>query len=52
LIKAQQLATTAFEAGVEEYDRKQGYRGPLTKIDTTGNWQEQLRDHNQKTKKM
>ncbi len=40
--KLQDVAITAFEKGIEEYDIKHGYRGPLGKIDSTGNWQENL----------
>lgn len=40
--KLQNVAITAFEKGIEEYDAKHGYRGALGKIDSTGNWQEDL----------
>ena len=38
----QKLAAIAFENGVEEYDQKHGYRGPIAKIDANGNWKEEL----------
>ena len=41
-LRLQKIAVTAFEAGIEEYDRKHGYRGALGKIDPTGNWQQEL----------
>jgi penicillin-binding protein 1A len=41
-LKLQKIAVSAFEAGIEEYDRKHGYRGALGKIDTNGNWQKEL----------
>lgn len=40
--RLQKIASKVFNAGIEEYDQKHGYRGPLTKIDTTGKWQEEL----------
>ncbi len=39
----QKIAAQTFDEGIEEYDQKHGYRGPLTKIDPTGKWQEELR---------
>ncbi len=41
-LKLQKFAVSAFEAGIEEYDRKHGYRGALGKIDPAGNWQKEL----------
>lgn len=40
--RLQKIASKAFDAGIEEYDQKHGYRGRLTKIDATGKWQEEL----------
>ncbi len=40
--RLQKIAETAFDNGVEDYDRKHGYRGALAKIDVSGKWQEQL----------
>ena len=40
--RLQKIASAAFEAGIEDYDRKHGYRGALTKIDANGNWQDEL----------
>ncbi len=40
--RLQKIASRAFDAGIEEYDQKHGYRGALTKIDANGNWQEEL----------
>ena len=40
--KLQDVAINAFEKGIEEYDIKHGYRGAVGKIDSTGNWQENL----------
>jgi penicillin-binding protein 1A len=40
--KLQDIAIKSFEKGIEEYDTKHGYRGSLGKIDSTGNWQENL----------
>ncbi len=40
--KLQDMAINSFEKGIEEYDTKHGYRGALGKIDSTGNWQENL----------
>ena len=40
--RLQKIAETAFDAGVEDYDRKHGYRGALAKIDSNGKWQEDL----------
>lgn len=39
----QKIANKAFNAGIEEYDQKHGYRGALDKIDANGNWQEDLK---------
>jgi len=41
--RLQKIASKAFDAGIEEYDQKHGYRGALAKIDATGNWQELLK---------
>lgn len=40
--RLQKIASKAFDAGIEEYDQKHGYRGALAKIDAAGNWQEEL----------
>lgn len=40
--RLQKIAVKSFEAGIEEYDQKHGYRGTLGKIDTSGSWQEEL----------
>lgn len=40
--KIQNIAVRALEAGIEEYDRKHGYRGALGKITVTDKWQEKL----------
>ncbi|MBU6140219.1 MAG: penicillin-binding protein 1A [Proteobacteria bacterium] len=40
--KIQNLAVKNLEAGIEEYDRKHGYRGALGKIDVTDKWHETL----------
>ncbi len=41
--RLQKIASKVFDMGIEEYDQKHGYRGPLTKIDATGNWQDELK---------
>lgn len=41
--RLQKIANKAFNAGIEEYDQKHGYRGALDKIDVNGNWQEDLK---------
>ena len=46
--KLQDIAIKSFEKGIEEYDTKHGYRGSLGKIDSTGNWQENLQKFDQK----
>jgi len=38
----QKIASKALEDGIEQYDLKHGYRGPIKKIDPTGKWQEEL----------
>ena len=38
----QNLAVNVFEKGIEEYDQKHGYRGPLGEIDINGKWHEEL----------
>ncbi|MFZ9469518.1 MAG: penicillin-binding protein 1A [Rickettsiales bacterium] len=40
--KLQNIGIVAFEKGIEEYDRKHGYRGALGQLDTNNNWQELL----------
>ena len=40
--RLQKIASRVFDAGIEEYDQKHGYRGPLAKIDAAGKWQEEL----------
>ncbi len=46
--KLQKIASAAFEAGIEDYDQKHGYRGPLGKIDSSGKWQAELQNFNVK----
>ena len=41
--KLQTIAEKFFNIGIENYDQKNGYRGPLNNIETTGNWHENLR---------
>ncbi len=38
----QKIASKALEDGIEKYDLKHGYRGPIKKIDPAGKWQEEL----------
>ncbi|MFM8186343.1 MAG: penicillin-binding protein 1A, partial [Alphaproteobacteria bacterium] len=40
--KLQNIGIFAFEKGIEEYDRKHGYRGSLGQVDISNNWQESL----------
>lgn len=40
--KLQELAKKAFQNGIEAYDRRHGYRGPITKIEIDEKWQENL----------
>ncbi len=40
--RLQKIASKAFDAGIEEYDQKHGYRGAISKIDASGNWREDL----------
>ena len=40
--KLQNTGINAFEKGIEDYDKKHGYRGALSKIDISGKWQEVL----------
>ena len=40
--KLQNIGILAFEKGIEEYDRKHGYRGALGKVEISNNWQELL----------
>ena len=40
--KLQNIGINAFEKGIEDYDKKHGYRGALGKIDTIDKWQEHL----------
>lgn len=46
--RLQKIASAAFEAGIEDYDQKHGYRGALGKIDSSGKWQEELQKFNVK----
>ncbi len=46
--KLQKIAVQAFEAGIEDYDQKHGYRGALGTIDTSGKWQTELQKFNPK----
>jgi penicillin-binding protein 1A len=41
--RLQKIAAAAFEKGIEEYDYKHGYRGPLAKIEVGSNWHEELK---------
>lgn len=40
--KLQQLADMSFKQGLIEYDRKHGWRGPLSHVTLEENWQDQL----------
>lgn len=40
--KLQNIGINAFEKGIEDYDKKHGYRGALGKIETNDKWQESL----------
>ena len=40
--RLQTLAQAALRSGLETYDRRHGYRGPLAKIDVGGDWQAAL----------
>ncbi|NBX52354.1 MAG: penicillin-binding protein 1A [Proteobacteria bacterium] len=40
--KIQNIGINALEKGIEDYDKKHGYRGALGQIDIAGKWQEQL----------
>ncbi len=40
--RLQKIAEEAFGKGIEDYDRKHGYRGAIAKIDANGKWQEEL----------
>lgn len=40
--RIQNAAVKTLEAGIEQYDRKHGYRGALGKIDPSDKWQEKL----------
>jgi penicillin-binding protein 1A len=40
--KIQNIGIMAFEKGIEDYDKKHGYRGALGQIDINGKWQEEL----------
>ena len=42
----QEIALKSFVNGIEEYDQKHGYRGPLHKLDVTGNWHTALLEFN------
>jgi penicillin-binding protein 1A len=38
----QKIAVDTLREGLVNYDRRHGYRGPLTQLDNTENWQEKL----------
>jgi len=40
--KIQNIGIMAFEKGIEDYDKKHGYRGAVGQIDISGKWQEEL----------
>jgi penicillin-binding protein 1A len=40
--KLQEIAEKFFNIGIETYDQKHGYRGPIAKIDSMQNWNENL----------
>lgn len=41
--KLQNLAKETLRKGLEAYDQRHGYRGPLQKLETTNNWSEALK---------
>lgn len=42
--KLQTMAIHALRQGLEQYDRRHGFRGPVTTIETDGNWIDALRE--------
>lgn len=40
--KIQNIGIIAFEKGIEDYDKKHGYRGAIGQIDVSGKWQQEL----------
>ncbi|RED53659.1 penicillin-binding protein 1A [Aestuariispira insulae] len=40
----QSLAQKSLRQGLEDYDRRHGYRGPVTQLDMTGNWAGALKE--------
>lgn len=42
--KLQKIAQDALEKGIEFYDRKHGYRGPVTKLASLHDWKTQLKN--------
>ncbi|WP_297002021.1 MULTISPECIES: penicillin-binding protein 1A [unclassified Thalassospira] len=42
--RLQDIADKALFDGLVEYDRRHGWRGPITNIDLSGNWQQTLRE--------
>jgi penicillin-binding protein 1A len=44
--RLQKIITKAFDAGIEEYDQKHGYRGAISKIKAIGAWQQDLKNIN------
>ncbi len=38
----QRIATSALRAGLEKYDKRHGYRGPVTRLETLINWRDSL----------
>lgn len=41
--RLQAIAERCMREGLEDYDRRHGWRGALTNIDTSGKWQEELK---------
>ncbi len=42
--RLQDIADKALFDGLVEYDRRHGWRGPITNIDVSGDWQQRLRE--------
>jgi penicillin-binding protein 1A len=44
--RLQEIAERSFGSGIEDYDKKHGYRGAIATIDANGKWQEELKNVN------
>ena len=45
-LELQKIATQSLRKGLQEYDKRKGWRGPLSNVKKHKNWKTDLKSHN------